>query len=82
MKKIQYDPILTEMHEIKNAISAECNHDVDTLFDRLRELGCDVNSVESKATPRTKRRVKRIIHKGGPKRRKVGVKIGSVATRT
>jgi hypothetical protein len=37
MKKRPYDPILAEMHAIKDAISAEFNHDIDQLFDHLRE---------------------------------------------
>lgn len=37
MKKMPYDPILAEMHTIKDAISAEFNHNIDELFDHLRE---------------------------------------------
>jgi hypothetical protein len=38
MKKMPYDPILTEMHAIKDAISAEFNHDLGALFAHLREM--------------------------------------------
>lgn len=38
MKNMPYDPILTEMHAIKDSISEECNHDIDKLFDKLQAL--------------------------------------------
>lgn len=38
MKKISYDPILTEMHAIKDEISAEFNHDIDALFAHLHKV--------------------------------------------
>ena len=43
MKPAKYDPILIEMHRVKDSISAAFNHDVDALFDHLRKL--DVQAI-------------------------------------
>jgi hypothetical protein len=38
MKKHAYDPILIEMHAIKNAVLMEFGHDIDALFAHLKAL--------------------------------------------
>lgn len=39
MKKIIFDSVLTEVHLVKDAISAEFGHDVTALCEHLRALG-------------------------------------------
>ena len=38
MKKPMEDPVLAEMHAIKDSISAEFGHDIDALFTHLKEV--------------------------------------------
>ena len=75
MKKTQYDPILSEMHAIKDAISAEFNHDVDALFDHLRKVERGSISVGQKFINSPKRPVHRLFRKTGMRRREIGTEI-------
>ena len=41
MKTHPHDPVLAEIHAIKDAISAEFGHDIDALFRHLRAMEKD-----------------------------------------
>lgn len=75
MKKTHYDPILSEMHAIKDAISAEFKHDVDALFDHLRKIERESLPVGQIFTNPSELPVQRPLRKTGMRRRKVGAKI-------
>ncbi len=75
MKTMPFDPILTEMHAIKDAISAECDHDVDKLFDRLGALERNTDAIGKSSGQNPARKVKKHRRKAGLPRRSLGVKI-------
>jgi hypothetical protein len=59
MKKSMEDPVLAEMHAIKDSISAEFGHDIDALFTHLREVeaGMSLTATISARRVRTAPRV-------------------------
>ena len=77
MKKTHYDPILTEMHAIKDAISAEFNHDIDALFDHLREVEAKAVAAGEMVVNTPRRATKRPRLETLKRRQKIGVKVAT-----
>ena len=70
MKNASLDPILAEVHSIKDTISAEFKHDVSALCRYLQELdNKSTDAGRTPARPMKRSRPKVIVH-----RRKAGVK--------